>query len=113
MDKAGWTKLADWRAILLRWPFFVPLVAECFVVRQLTQHSESQQKETRRLGKIMVAMHHLVLKVFEEVEAIIKKYKLDTSDALQIVTIKNGKFRRIPHTWVRSTCTWPIFAEQI
>ena len=31
-------------------------------------------------------------KVFEEVEAIVKKYHIDTSDALQIVTIKNGNF---------------------
>ena len=32
-------------------------------------------------------------KVFEEVEAIVKKYQIDTSDALQIVTIKKGNFR--------------------
>ncbi|TAK03091.1 PIN domain-containing protein [bacterium] len=31
-------------------------------------------------------------KVFEEVEAIVKKYQIDTSDALQIVTIKRGEF---------------------
>ncbi len=31
-------------------------------------------------------------KIFEEVEAIVKKYQIDTSDALQIVTIKKGKF---------------------
>ena len=31
-------------------------------------------------------------KVFEEVETIVKKYHIDTSDALQIVTIKKGKF---------------------
>jgi predicted nucleic acid-binding protein len=30
--------------------------------------------------------------VFEEVEAIIKRYQIDISDALQIVTIKKGKF---------------------
>ena len=31
-------------------------------------------------------------KVFEEVEAIVKKYQIDASDALQIVTIKKGNF---------------------
>lgn len=32
------------------------------------------------------------LEVFGEVEAIVKRYQIDTSDALQIVTIKKGKF---------------------
>jgi len=31
-------------------------------------------------------------KIFEEVEEIVKKYQIDVSDALQIVTIKKGKF---------------------
>lgn len=31
-------------------------------------------------------------KEFEEVEAIVRKYQIDTSDALQIVTIKKDKF---------------------
>lgn len=31
-------------------------------------------------------------KIFEEVEGIVKKYQIDTSDALQIVTIKKGIF---------------------
>ena len=30
--------------------------------------------------------------IFEEVEAIIKRYEIDISDALQMVTIKKGKF---------------------
>jgi len=31
--------------------------------------------------------------MFEEVEAIVKKYKIDVSDALQIVTIQKGRFK--------------------
>jgi predicted nucleic acid-binding protein len=33
--------------------------------------------------------------VFEEMEAIVKKYQIDTSDALQIVTIKKGNFSNL------------------
>ena len=32
--------------------------------------------------------------MFDEVEAIVKKYQIDVSDALQIVTIKKGEFNK-------------------